>query len=172
MAVPEAAPIATGRFDDLPFGALAGRERLTILRLDFVLVMGASQGLRDAVRRTTSAPPRQITRRGSSQKRASSGFHSLQQCSVCSTMPVYFEQHDCSFVVSGRRVACALFASFTFTMSLTPSQQCVDDAWQGRPVFDKVSTLHLWPMALGLNLSVIRSRIDINHQPVSHILQS
>lgn len=41
---------------------------------------------------------------------------------------------------------------------------------------DRSSTKYLlcilWPMALGLNLSVIRSRIDINHQPVSHILQS
>src|SRR6516165_1868720 len=35
------------------------------------MTVGASGGLRDAIRRTTSAPPRQVTRRGSAQKRAS-----------------------------------------------------------------------------------------------------
>ena len=68
---PEAAPTGTGRFDDLRLAVLTGRERVTVLSLDFVLVMGSSRGLRDAIRRTTSAPPRQITRRGSAQKRAS-----------------------------------------------------------------------------------------------------
>jgi hypothetical protein len=66
--VPETASTAARRFDDLRFAV--GRERVTILGLDFVLVMGASQGLRDAIRRTTSTPPRQMTWRGSAQKRA------------------------------------------------------------------------------------------------------
>ena len=67
---PEAAPTGTGRFDDLRL-IVFGRARVIAFGLDLVLVMGASGGLRDAMRRTTSAPPRQVTRRGSAQKRAS-----------------------------------------------------------------------------------------------------
>jgi hypothetical protein len=70
-SVPEPASTGSGRFDDLRLAVFAGRERVTVLSLDFVLVMGASQGLRDAIRRTTSAPPRCMTRRGSAQKHAS-----------------------------------------------------------------------------------------------------
>src|SRR5262249_27518287 len=66
-------------------------------RLDFVLVMGPSRGLRDAIRRTTSAPLRRMTRQGSTQKSHLSASQSAQQCSVCSGMPVHSEQDDCSF---------------------------------------------------------------------------
>ena len=77
-SVPETASTGTGRFDDLRLAVFTGRELVSVLGLDFVLVMGASQGLRDAIRRTTSAPPRQMTRRGTAQKRASAapGPHS------------------------------------------------------------------------------------------------
>ena len=54
----ETPPTGAGRFDDLRWDAFTGRERVTVLSLDFVLVMGPSRGLRDAIRRTTSAPPR------------------------------------------------------------------------------------------------------------------
>jgi hypothetical protein len=67
---PEAVPTGTGRFDDLRL-IIFGRARVIAFGLDLVLVMGASRGLRYAIRRTTSAPPRQVTRRGSAQKRAS-----------------------------------------------------------------------------------------------------
>jgi hypothetical protein len=62
---PETAATVTDRFDDLRLAAFAGRERVAILRLDFVLVMG-----RDAIRRTTPTPPGQMTRQGRPQKRA------------------------------------------------------------------------------------------------------
>ena len=72
---PEAAATGTGRFDDLRL-VVFGRARVIAFGLD--LVLGASGGLRDAIRRTTSAPPRQVTRRGPAQKRASaaSSHHS------------------------------------------------------------------------------------------------
>ena len=94
---PEAASTGTGRFDDLLLAVFTVRELVTVLRLDFVLVMGPSQGLRDAIRRTTSAPPRQMTRRGSAQKPRLSGSKFSQQRSVCREMPVHFEQDDCAF---------------------------------------------------------------------------
>ena len=90
-STPEAAPTGTVRFDDLRLAV--GCERVTVLGLDFVLAMGPSQGLRDAIRRTTSTPPRQMTRRGSAQKRASAApsFHNnarlAEQCqSILSKM--------------------------------------------------------------------------------------
>ena len=49
----EAALRGTCRFDDLRLVVFTGRERVAVFRLDFVLVMGSSQGLRDAIRRTT-----------------------------------------------------------------------------------------------------------------------
>jgi len=58
VSVPELASTVTGRLDDLRLVVFAGSERGAVLRLDLVLVMRPSQGLRDAVRRTTSAPPR------------------------------------------------------------------------------------------------------------------
>ena len=61
----EAALTGAGRFDDLRIAIFTGRAVVAVLRLDLVLVMGASRGLRDVIRRTTSAPPRQITRQGS-----------------------------------------------------------------------------------------------------------
>jgi hypothetical protein len=70
-SAPEGAPPGAGRFDDLRLNAFTDRERVAVLSLDFVLVMESSQGLRDAIRRTTSTPPRQMTRRGWTQKRAS-----------------------------------------------------------------------------------------------------
>src|SRR6516165_11755175 len=70
LGAPEAVPTGTGRFDDLRL-IVFGRARVMAFGLDLVLVMGASGGLRDAIRRTTSAPPRQVTRRGPAQKRAS-----------------------------------------------------------------------------------------------------
>ena len=76
---PEAAPKGTGRFDDLRL-VVFGRARVIAFGLDLVLVlvMGTSGVLRDAIRRTTSVPPRQVTRRGPAQKRASavSSHHS------------------------------------------------------------------------------------------------
>jgi hypothetical protein len=96
-SAPETAPTDTDRFDDLRLAVFAGRDPVAVLRLDFVLVMGPSQGLRDAIRRTTSAPPRQMTRRGSAQKPRLSGSKFSQQRSVCREMPVHFEQDDCSF---------------------------------------------------------------------------
>ena len=69
-SVSEAAPAGTGRFDDLRLAVFTGREGVPVLRLDLVLVMG-SLILRDAIRRTTSTPPGQMTRRGGTQKRAS-----------------------------------------------------------------------------------------------------
>jgi hypothetical protein len=71
VSVPETASTGTGRFDDLRLAVFTGRERVSVLSLDFLLVMGSSQGLRDAIRRTTSAPPRCMTWRGSAQKHAS-----------------------------------------------------------------------------------------------------
>ena len=71
VSVPETASAGIGRFDDLRLAVFTGRERVTVLSLDFVLVMGSSRGLRDAIRRTTSAPPRYMTRWGSAQKHAS-----------------------------------------------------------------------------------------------------
>src|SRR5215475_3606621 len=65
----EAVSTGTGRFDDLRLAV--GRERVGDLRLECALVIGSSRGLRDAVRRTTSTPLRQMTRRGWTQKRAS-----------------------------------------------------------------------------------------------------
>jgi hypothetical protein len=38
-----------------------------------------------------------MTRRGWTRKRASGGFQSPQQCSVCREMPVHSEQDDCFF---------------------------------------------------------------------------
>jgi hypothetical protein len=67
---PEAAPTGTGRFDDLRLVVFV-RARVIAFGLDLVLVMRASGGLRDGIRRTTSAPPRQVTRRGPAHKRAS-----------------------------------------------------------------------------------------------------
>lgn len=60
----EEARTGAGRFDDLRIAVFTDRAPVAVLRLDLVLVMGALQGLRDIIRRTTSAPPRQITRRG------------------------------------------------------------------------------------------------------------
>jgi hypothetical protein len=93
-SAPEAVSTGTGRFDDLRLAVFTGRKWVAVLSLDFVLVMGPSQGLRDAVCRTTLAPPRQITRRGSAQKPRLSGSQFSQQCSVCREMPVHFEQDD------------------------------------------------------------------------------
>jgi TolB-like protein/Flp pilus assembly protein TadD len=67
---PEDAPTGTDRLDDLRLVGF-GRARVMAFGLDLVLLMGASGGLRDAIRRTASAPPRQVARRGSAQKRAS-----------------------------------------------------------------------------------------------------
>jgi hypothetical protein len=107
LATAEVAITGTGRFDDLRLVVFAGRERVVALGLDFVLVMGSSRGLRDAIRRTTSAPPRQMTQRGSAQKPRLSGSHCPQQCSVCSGMPVHSEQDDSSFPAAGsRRFTC------------------------------------------------------------------
>jgi hypothetical protein len=52
--------------------------------------------LRDAIRRTTSAPPGKLPGRAWPKKAASTA-QSVQQCSVCSALPVDSEQHDCSF---------------------------------------------------------------------------
>jgi hypothetical protein len=38
-SVPEAAPMGAGRFNDLRFAVFAGRERVTVLSLDFVLCL-------------------------------------------------------------------------------------------------------------------------------------
>jgi hypothetical protein len=40
-SVPETTPTGTGRLDDLRWDALTGRERVIVLSLDFVLVMGS-----------------------------------------------------------------------------------------------------------------------------------
>jgi hypothetical protein len=60
---PEAAMTGIGS-DDLVLADFTGRALVTVIVLDFVLVMGSSRGLRDAIRRTTSTPPRPMTRRG------------------------------------------------------------------------------------------------------------
>ena len=93
---PEVAPWGIGRLDDLRL-VVFGRARVIAFGLDLVLVMGASGGLRDAIRRTTSPPPRQVTRRGPAQKRASaaSSHHSnarfAEECqSILSNMIALF----------------------------------------------------------------------------------
>jgi hypothetical protein len=71
LGAPEAAWTDSGRFDDLGLAGFTGREWEAALRLALVLVMGSSRGLRDVIRRTTSTPPRQKSRRGWTRKRAS-----------------------------------------------------------------------------------------------------
>src|SRR6516162_3913975 len=99
---PDAVPMGTGRLDDLRL-VIFGRARVIAFVLDLVLVMGASGDLRDAIRRTTSAPPRQVTRRGSTQKRASaaSSHHSnarfAEECqSIPSNMIALFAREQYS----------------------------------------------------------------------------
>jgi hypothetical protein len=69
---PEEGPAGADFFDDLRcLAVLTELERVAVLRLDLVLVMGALRGLRDAIRRTTSAPLRQIAGQGLIPKRPS-----------------------------------------------------------------------------------------------------
>ena len=90
--------------------------RVIAFGLDLVLVMGASGALRDAIRRTTSAPPRQVTRRGPAQKRASaaSSQHSnarfAEECqSILSNMIALFSRAIFRILLpEGRRIGCPL----------------------------------------------------------------
>jgi len=86
----------SGCFDDLLLALFCRRERVTVLRLEFVLVIGPSRGLRDGL------PPHHLNPTQASdlagrgpKKRASGGFQWVQQCSVCEAMPVHSEQDDC-----------------------------------------------------------------------------
>ena len=93
-SAPEAAPTSAGCLDNLRLAVFTDRERGAVLRLDFVLVTGASRGLRDAIRRTTSAPPRQITWRGQKHASVASSHHSNARFAAeCQSI---LEQDDCS----------------------------------------------------------------------------
>ena len=67
-----------GGLRDLGFLVFRPVEWVAAFTLDLRLVMGSSEVFRGAIRRTTSAPPGQITRQGRTPKRASAApsYHS------------------------------------------------------------------------------------------------
>jgi len=105
-----------GGLRDLGFLVFRPVEWVAALTLDLRLVMGSSEGFRGAIRRTTSAPPGQITRQGRTPKRASAAPSYPQQRSDQTKKPVNSEQDSCSSPSKGsfaslRRLLAADFDS-------------------------------------------------------------